>query len=301
MRKLHGKINQKKRTKIYNEFRSLTLGKDGNTSNAMLLTTDLAARGIDIPDVDWIIQLDPPQWSDQFVHRIGRTARAGRQGQSLLFLTENESPYTAYLKQKSVEFEPESVIPEIEDIEEECKELRERMQNQMLKDKDLIDKSQDAFVSFIRYYKEHQLQFIFAFNALSIGQVANSFFLFKLPRIKEILGKPVRDFVTRTDLDLTTVIYRDTNQGKQFEQRVQKRKEKFDAKQVQKEKVILTESKSQKLKQSSTSARKRHRKEVDWQEWDDLAEEIREMKKEKKLGKKKRKALAAAAEAAEAE
>ena len=39
----------------------------------------------------------------------------------------------------------------------------------MLIDKDLIDKSQDAFVSFVRYYKEHQLQFIFAFNSLNIG------------------------------------------------------------------------------------------------------------------------------------
>ena len=81
----------------------------------MLLTTDLAARGIDIPDVDWIVQFDPPQWSDQFVHRIGRTARAGRQGQSLLFLTENESPYTDYLKGKSVDFEQESVIPVVSD------------------------------------------------------------------------------------------------------------------------------------------------------------------------------------------
>jgi len=61
-------------------------------------------------------------------------------------------------------------------------------------DKDMIDKSQDGFVSFLRYYKEHQLQFIFAFNALNIGQVANSFFLFRLPRVKEILGKPIRDF-----------------------------------------------------------------------------------------------------------
>lgn len=77
----------------------------------------------------------------------------------------------------------------------------------MLIDKDLIDKSQDGFVSFIRYYKEHQLQFIFAFNALSIGNVANSFYLFRLPRVKEILGKPVRDFVTRTDIDLTQVLY----------------------------------------------------------------------------------------------
>jgi len=64
VRKLHGKINQKKRTKIYNEFRGLKLGQNGDTSSAMLLTTDLAARGIDIPDVDWIIQFDPPQWSD---------------------------------------------------------------------------------------------------------------------------------------------------------------------------------------------------------------------------------------------
>lgn len=51
------------------------------------------------------------------MHRIGRTARAGRQGQSLLFLTENESPYVAYLKTKSVEFEPESVVAEAEDDE----------------------------------------------------------------------------------------------------------------------------------------------------------------------------------------
>ena len=87
----------------------------------MLLTTDLAARGIDIPDVDWIIQFDPPQWSDSFVHRIGRTARAGRQGQSLLFLTENESPYTAFLSQKSVEFETETVVPDA--TENEATEL----------------------------------------------------------------------------------------------------------------------------------------------------------------------------------
>jgi len=87
----------------------------------------------------------------------------------------------------------------------------------MLSDKDLVDKSQDGFVSFIRYYKEHQLQFIFAFNALSIGQVANSFFLFRLPRVKEILGKPVRDFVQRRDVDLEKITYRDSNQGKQFQ------------------------------------------------------------------------------------
>jgi superfamily II DNA/RNA helicase len=55
-------------------------GEAQKRKHLILLTTDLSARGIDIPDVDWIIQYDPPQWSDSFVHRIGRTARAGRQG-----------------------------------------------------------------------------------------------------------------------------------------------------------------------------------------------------------------------------
>lgn len=139
------------------------------------------------------------------MHRIGRTARAGRQGQSLLFLAENESSYTAYLKNKSVEFEVESVVPAFANDEEctsEEQKLTKLVQDYMLTDKDLIDKSQDAFVSFLRYYKEHQLAFIFAFNALNIGQVANSFFLFRLPRVKEILGRPIKDFITRSDVDL---------------------------------------------------------------------------------------------------
>ena len=82
-----------------------------------------------------------------------------------MFLNENESAYIEYLKKKSVEFEADDVVPEIEKEEN----LAEIVQTQMLQDKDLVDKSQNAFVSYIRYYKEHQLQFIFAFNTLSIG------------------------------------------------------------------------------------------------------------------------------------
>ena len=53
--KLHGKINQKKRSKIYKEFKEVEINREGTGRCALLLTTDLAARGIDIPDVDWII------------------------------------------------------------------------------------------------------------------------------------------------------------------------------------------------------------------------------------------------------
>lgn len=67
------------------------------------MTTDLSARGIDIPDVDWIVQYDPPQYSDSFVHRIGRTARAGKLGQSIMFLNEPENSYVSFLRNKKVE------------------------------------------------------------------------------------------------------------------------------------------------------------------------------------------------------
>jgi len=48
-------------------------------------------------------------------------------------------------------------------------DIQKTIQSSMLKDKDLIDKSQDAFVSFIRYYKEHKLNYIFSFLLLDIG------------------------------------------------------------------------------------------------------------------------------------
>ena len=71
-------------------------------------------------------------------------------------MTEFESPYTNYLAGKSVDFEEENVVPEPQSPDS-TQELTETVQKLMLADKDLIDKSQDAFVSFIRYYKEHQL------------------------------------------------------------------------------------------------------------------------------------------------
>jgi hypothetical protein len=81
-------------------------------------------------------------------------------------------------------------------------------------DKGLLDKATQAFVSFIRYYKEHQLAFIFAFKFLDIGSVANSFFLFKLPRVREILGRRITTFTQANIYDgvrLDEVGYIDSN------------------------------------------------------------------------------------------
>ena len=70
-----------------------------------LLCTDVAARGLDIPDVDWILQLDPPQNPDAFVHRVGRTARMGRSGQALVLLLPHEASYVEFLRLRKVDSE----------------------------------------------------------------------------------------------------------------------------------------------------------------------------------------------------
>ncbi len=73
-----------------------------NAESGILLCTDVAARGLDIPRVDWIIQFDPPDDPRDYIHRVGRTARAGKVGKSLLFLLESELGFLRYLKQAKV-------------------------------------------------------------------------------------------------------------------------------------------------------------------------------------------------------
>lgn len=85
----------------------------------------------------------------------------------------------------------------------------------MKSDRDLIDKSSAAFVSFLRYYKEHSLNYLFAIKLLDIGHVANSFFLFRIPRVKEILGLPLqKSFEGDHTIKIDEIPYKDKNKEK---------------------------------------------------------------------------------------
>ena len=79
---LHGKQKQPKRLDIFQRFTSIKA--------AVLLATDIAARGLDFPAIDWVVQADAPENAETYIHRVGRTARYDRKGQSLLFLLPNE-------------------------------------------------------------------------------------------------------------------------------------------------------------------------------------------------------------------
>jgi ATP-dependent RNA helicase RhlE len=82
---IHGGITQSLRQTALNEF------KDGTAK--ILIATDVAARGIDIKNVDTIINFDIPNISETYVHRIGRTARAGASGMALSFCSADEREY----------------------------------------------------------------------------------------------------------------------------------------------------------------------------------------------------------------
>ena len=92
---LHGKQKQQKRTNTFFEFCNATQGT--------LICTDVAARGLDIPSVDWIVQFDPPDDPRDYIHRVGRTARgASGKGRSLMFLQPSEVGFLTHLKEARV-------------------------------------------------------------------------------------------------------------------------------------------------------------------------------------------------------
>jgi len=78
-----------------------------------LLCTDVAARGLDIPKVDWIIQFDPPDDPRDYIHRVGRTARAGKSGKSLLFLLPSEQGFLQFLAAAKVPLNKFEIKPEM--------------------------------------------------------------------------------------------------------------------------------------------------------------------------------------------
>lgn len=97
---LHGDLNTHDRAGAMADF-SKRLNE--HCQMRILLCTDVAARGVDISEVDLVIQADPPQQTDEYLHRIGRTARIGNDGNALLFLAPNESNYIEHLRSKRMQ------------------------------------------------------------------------------------------------------------------------------------------------------------------------------------------------------
>ncbi|KAL5010186.1 hypothetical protein ScPMuIL_012491 [Solemya velum] len=164
---IHGKQKQTKRTQTFFQF--------CNAKEAILLCTDVAARGLDIPCVDWIVQYDPPDDPKEYIHRVGRTARGeGGVGHAMLILRPEELVFLRYLKQSKVPLnEFEFSWAKISNIQPQLEKLIE-------KNYFLHKSAQEAYKSYVRAYASHSMKAIYDVNNLDLQKVALSFG-FKVP------------------------------------------------------------------------------------------------------------------------
>ena len=164
-----GEYKQQKRSTTFMEFCSLDKG--------ILLCTDVAQRGLDIPDVDWVIQYDPPHDPEEYLHRVGRTARgANKVGKALLMIMPNEINFIRMLqlyKIKLDEFQfPEKKLAKVQ-------EQLEKLVNK--KDKYLLNLATEAYRAYIHSYHTNTDKDTFDLEKLDLLKVCKSFGLISPP------------------------------------------------------------------------------------------------------------------------
>ncbi|MCJ1313820.1 ATP-dependent rRNA helicase spb4 [Agyrium rufum] len=176
---LHGKHPPHVRTKNFATF-------SNSTMPSILLTTDVAARGLDIPSVDLVVQVDPPSDPKVFLHRCGRAGRAGRRGLSVIFLTPGrEEEYVRFLDVRRTPVVP-LTYPLIEVMtDEETDVAASKIRKAVLSDRALYDKAQRAFVSWVRAYSKHQAGSIFRVQDLDWEERAKMWGLLRMPKMPE--------------------------------------------------------------------------------------------------------------------
>ncbi|KAG2345221.1 DEAD-domain-containing protein [Suillus weaverae] len=171
---LHGKQKQQKRTNTFFEFI--------NAESGILLCTDVAARGLDIPRVDWIIQFDPPDDPRDYIHRVGRTARAGKVGKSLMFLLESELGFLRYLKEAKVPLN-EFTFPT-----DRIANVQSQLEKLLQKNYFLHQSARDGFRSYLQAYASYSLKKIFDIDALDLAKVGKAFGFAVPPRVNVNIG-----------------------------------------------------------------------------------------------------------------
>ncbi|CAH1635714.1 unnamed protein product [Spodoptera littoralis] len=159
---IHGKQEQAIRTTTFFQF--------CNAESGILLCTDVAARGIDIPAVDWIVQYDPPDDPKDYIHRVGRTARGLRaNGHALLLLRPEEFNFLYHLKRAKV------VLNEFVFSLDKVFDIQEPLEKLILRNATLNRLAKDAYTTYVRAYDSHHLKNIFDIQSLDLNAAAKSF------------------------------------------------------------------------------------------------------------------------------
>lgn len=278
-----------KRYKVFDKFRQ--------AQNGILICTDVMARGIDISEIDWVLQYDPPCMASSFVHRCGRTARIGSEGNALLFLLETESAYVDFIKrnQKVELHQMETKLNE--DTIDECLQCMRQMQQ---KDRLMFDKANRAFVSYVQAYSKHECNLILQLKDIDLGKLAMGFGLLRMPKMPELKRKNVSSFVD-TEIDVNMIPYANKQREMHRIKRLseyqktgvwtnnhrckQKRTESWSEtkkRKLEKQEKRSKRKKRKELNQLSITLNKKNRKRINEEDMEQLAKDIALIKRFKK-------------------
>lgn len=268
---IHGKMKYK-RNKIFMEFRKLQSG--------ILVCTDVMARGIDIPEVNWVLQYDPPSNASAFVHRCGRTARIGHGGSALVFLLPMEEAYINFLA-----INQKCPLQEMS-LQRNTVDLLPKLRAMALADRAVFEKGMKAFVSFVQAYAKHECSLIFRLKDLDFAGLARGFALLRMPRMPELRGKQFPDFVP-VDIDTDTIPFKDKIREKQRQKLLeQKRKERTEnegrRKFIKNKAWSKQKAKKERKKKMNAKRKKDEGSDVDDEDMEELLNDTRLLKKFKK-------------------
>ena len=172
---LHGRQKQGARLEITSKF--------ARAKYSCMFTTDVAARGLDFPAVDWVVQVDCPEDADTYIHRVGRTARFNRDGRAVLFLAPSEEEgMLMRLEQKRIPIERINVR------QRKKQSITDLIANLCFKDPELKYLGQKAFVTYVRSIQVQKDKDIFRLDQLPLREYAASLGLPGAPHIKFMKG-----------------------------------------------------------------------------------------------------------------
>jgi ATP-dependent RNA helicase DDX10/DBP4 len=175
---LHGRQKQSKRTAIYFEF--------VERKNAVLFCTDIASRGIDFPQVDWVLQYDCPEDVYTYIHRVGRTARYKSKGNSLLFLTPTEQAFVQKIDKRGIQLKKLNANPNHQLT------IAPTLQKLNAENRDVKHLAEKACISYIKSVYLMKDKEVFQFVKLDTDKLAQSLGLATAPQVnfvKKSVGK----------------------------------------------------------------------------------------------------------------
>lgn len=168
---LHGKQKQAKRDIMFDNFCKVKA--------AVMICTDIAARGLDFPSVDWVIQVDAPEDAETYIHRVGRTARYNSNGKALMFLLPSEEKGMASLLEKK-----KVPISKIRVNSNKTQSIVPALRSICAQNPDVKYLGEKAFICYLRSIWLQKNKEIFDIGQLPLEEYASSMGLPGAPRVK---------------------------------------------------------------------------------------------------------------------